>query len=381
MNSWSAYHLYRPGAIPLQEKAFEYELSGSYFNTVSIFDVDGVETELGEGESFSLLQSDLVLRYGYGSKLQFSGGISFRQVQAEYFLNYEAQTATNSGVESYFISIKYAVKANSKMFYSFDLTAAQTGYSNTQYTSTSQIPDQEIALGDSGSSYSLGSHISFKRTPDHYLSAFGAFRQPANDLSAEIPYYAESAWTWRTFAFYLGLEGIYSLGTDEFSSSPSQKQPQGRAPSGLYNSINRQFMAPYGGAYLTFGSWRVGLRMSSVMAGVSTDKGTRYTISLLKASGGKSVSKKVKEKFKEYRIEATVTKTSPRGKFIQIDQGLSSDVEKGMKFDIYETDFFGGNELVATAIAFEVGLNKSILKIVKFYSSKRVQKGYTGRAQ
>jgi hypothetical protein len=220
------------------------------------------------------------------------------------------------------------------------------------------------------------------RTKDHYLNAAGGYHQPANELSAELPWDVNTVWTWERFALELGAEGVYSFGADEFSETPTLKKPQGRGPSALYNSINRQWMAPKAAVYYAWGSWRLGFQMMSRISGVSTDKGTEFMVSLLKASKrGKTVTEKKQESFKEYRIESTVLKVSPRGRFVRIDQGLSQDIEKGMKFDIYQTDFFGGNELVATAIAFEVGLQKSILKIVKFYSSKRVKKGFVARAQ
>lgn len=375
-------HLYRPPGKTLEDRGQEYELIGRYFQTASTFDTDGTEFSLNEGESFSQLEGDFILRYGMNDNLQVSGGLRFRQVAAEYANGADTTSTTTSGLESYFFELKYSQKSSSKMFYSFDLRARQTAYDNTSYENTTQIPEDEIILGDSGSSYYAGLSVSLMREKDHYLNAVAGYHQPGNDLSAEIPYDLNSVWTWRRFALELGVEGIYSLGADEFSDVPSQKAPQGRAPNALYNSVNRQWMAPKGALFYAFGGgWRLGFKIASRMSGMSTDRGTEFTISLLKASRGKTVNKRVKEKFKEYRIEGTVLKVSPRGKFVRIDQGISQDIEKGMKFDIYQTDFFGGNELIATAIAYEVGIDKSILKIVRLYSSKRVKKGYVARAQ
>lgn len=375
--------LYRPPAKTLGEKAFEYELTGSLFQTTGVYDVDGTEFSLNEGESNTVYEGALILRYGFSEELQFSGGIKGRQISQQYDVGTDSISATNSGPESYFFEMKYSIRSSQRLYYSLNLTASQTAYSNTTYNSLSEIPNDEIVLGDSGASYGLGVSLSYMRTPSHYLNASIAYRQPGNDLSAEAPYDINTAWTWSSVALELGVEGIYSFGGDEFGSTPLLKKPQGRGPSGLYNSINRQWMAPKGGLYYAFGSgWRIGLQAMQIMSGQSTDKGVWYTLSLKKTSSPKvTKAKKKKESFKEYNIEGTVIKVSPRGKFIQIDQGLSQDVEKGMVFDIYQTDFFGGNELVATAVAFEVGVSKSILKLAKVYSSKRVQKGFVARAQ
>lgn len=374
-------HLYRPPGKTLEEKGQEYELIGRVFQTSSIFDSEGTEFSLNDNESFIQMESDFILRYGMNDRLQLSGGLRFRQIAAEYGVGTEDVSTTTSGMESYFFELKYSQKSSTRMSYSFDLRARQTAYENTSYNSASEIPEQELILGDSGSSYYAGMSVSYMREKDHYLNAVGGYHQPGNNLSAEIPYDINTVWTWTRAAFLLGVEGVYSLGADEFGGTPLLKKPQGRNPNALYNSINRQWMAPKLGLFYAIGNWRLGFQMAARMSGVSTDKGTEFTFSLLKASRGKSVTTKVKEKFKEYRIEGTVLKVSPRGKFVRIDQGLSQDVEKGMKFDIYQTDFFGGNELIATGIAFEVGIDKSILKIVKLYSSQRVKKGYVARAQ
>ena len=150
----------------------------------------------------------------------------------------------------------------------------------------------------------------------------------------------------------------------------------------MYNSINRTIISPRVQVGWAIGSWRVDLYGSQVVAGKSTDKGTRLGIQLVKMSAPKkNPNSKTKESFKEYSIEATVLKVSPKGRFVQIEQGVSQDIEKGMRFDFYETDFFGGNELIATGIVYETSLNRSIVKIVKKYAKKTIHKGFTARAQ
>lgn len=374
--------LYRPFAKTVGEKAYEYELTGSLFQTAGLYDTDGTELSLNEGESNTVMESDLYLRYGYGESLEFFGGLRFRQIGQKYTAGTNEISATNSGVESYAFGFKYGQKSSTRLSYALELEFRQSAYENTTYNSIAEIPEDEIVLGDSGSTYRFGLALSYMRTRDHYLNARVSYQQPGNQLSAEAPFEVSTAWTWDNVALNLGLDGVYSFSGDEYGSNPSAKKPQGRGVSALYNSINRQWVEPKAELFYAFNkSWRIGFGVAQRMMGQSTDKGMRYTLSLKKVSAGVSKVEKKKEKFKEYNIEATVIKISPRGKFIQIDQGLSQDVEKGKQFDIFQTDFFGGNELIATAIAFEVGAQKSILKIVKLYSNKRVKKGFVARSQ
>jgi hypothetical protein len=64
---------------------------------------------------------------------------------------------------------------------------------------------------------------------------------------------------------------------------------------------------------------------------------------------------------------------------VRIDQGLSTDVEKGTKFDIYQTDYFGGNVLVASGYIFEVGSDWSVIKITKKYNEIEIKPGFAAR--
>ena len=83
--------------------------------------------------------------------------------------------------------------------------------------------------------------------------------------------------------------------------------------------------------------------------------------------------------FKEYHVDGSVLKVSARGNFIRIDQGLSTDVEKGMKFDIYQTDYFGGNVLVASGVAYDVGADWSVIKLLKKYKEIEIKPGFAAR--
>ena len=360
-----------------------YEIQGNVdmFSSTGYFDHSGLEEALGEDESYSIIDSRLNLLYGYGDSLQFMGGISFRSISAEYAVGSESITTSKSGIESYSFGVRYSWVSSAKLYYSVDFKAAQTSYTNTDYSTLADVPNEEISLGDSGNSYEVGLGASYLLSKDWMLNFRGAYRQPGNNLSPELDFLAESAWTWTSMSASLGIGGVYALGSDEYSDNTDAKPVQGRAPSFMYNSINHLIVEPQAKIGWGVGTWRVDLYASQVMAGTSTDKGTRLGIQLVKFSAPTKKTLKKESSFKEYSIEATVLKVSPRGRFVQIDQGVSQDIEKGMRFDFYETDFFGGNELIATGIVYESKLNRSIVKIVKRYSKKSIHKGFTGRAQ
>lgn len=372
---------YRAPFAPIGEGAYEIKANADIFNSSGHYDHDGLEESLGEGQAFSVINSRLNLMYGYGENLQFLAGVGFRSVSAEYLVSGESITTSKSGLESYSLGIRYSWKQDAQWFYSLDFKTAQTGYTNSDYTNLSAVPNEEVILGDSGNSYEAALGLTYLLTNDWFLNFKGAYRQPGNNLSPEIDYLVESSWLWSSLSASIGVEGVYALGSDEYSDNTNAKPLQGRAPSYLYNSINHVIVSPKIRVGWGIGSWRIDFYGSQVMAGKSTDIGSTLGVQLVKFSAPTKKVSKTDDAFKEYGIEATVLKVSPKGRFVQIDQGVSQDIEKGMRFDFYETDFFGGNELIATGIVYEVSLNRSIVKIIKKYSKKNVHKGFTGRAQ
>jgi hypothetical protein len=123
----------------------------------------------------------------------------------------------------------------------------------------------------------------------------------------------------------------------------------------------------------------VGFQGASVIKGTSTDKGNSLMFSMGWSSEGVSPESIKVNSFKEYQIDGSVLKVSARGNFLRIDQGLSTDVEKGMKFDIYQTDYFGGNELVASGVVYQIGSDWSVVKITKKFLELEIKPGFSAR--
>ena len=74
-------------------------------------------------------------------------------------------------------------------------------------------------------------------------------------------------------------------------------------------------------------------------------------------------------------------KVSPRGKFLKIDKGITSDVEKGMVFDIYKSDFFGGNKLLFSSTVIDLGSDWSIVQINKIFIEHPLEIGLVARGK
>jgi hypothetical protein len=84
--------------------------------------------------------------------------------------------------------------------------------------------------------------------------------------------------------------------------------------------------------------------------------------------------------FKEYTIEGTISKISKNRSACVVDQGLASGLKEGMSVDFYHFDYVDGNMLIAKGFVIKAGASKSMIKITKRYSKKRLEEGTVMRA-
>ena len=140
-------------------------------------------------------------------------------------------------------------------------------------------------------------------------------------------------------------------------------------------------IAPYLGFNMAFGKlWRVEVKGSEVIMAQSSDKGRSLEISLLKRVDKAKASYSLDKKFKEYDFEATVIKVSPKKTLVSLDKGLTTDLKKGMKIDIFEFDYVGGNILMASGVVIEVKAQTCIVKIMnQFNTKKELKEGLVAR--
>ena len=182
-----------------------------YFGTTSKLDIDGVDTPLEEGQAFQLLDFGMIASYGYGTQLELRTGARFRQIMDET----ETESNTVSGLESYVLGLKYKFLSKTRLKFAGDLQFRGTTYSNEEYESGVTPASDELILGDSGQEITIGLYADYLRTKTNTLAAYGAYRIPGNNLSPEFIYDLHSAWDNKSWAFLLGVKGIYSLGQDD----------------------------------------------------------------------------------------------------------------------------------------------------------------------
>lgn len=366
--------VHRGGAELLNPNAFSINTSASIFNTSAFYNTEGVEEELAEGNGYELIDVDLAISYGVSKNLEFTGMSRFRQVTSTL----GEDITKNSGPESLGLEAKYAFARIGNLRYAIGVHYRQTLYTNENYIDTTTIPDDEIVLGDSGSEYGADLYMTYAELPWKLDGKIG-YSSPANNLSAEINYKLEAMYRFNKFGVLGGVEGIYSLKDDEFTEEPGKKAIQTTGGTKLFNSINRERIAPYIGANYSFDKFIMAVKGQSVISGTSTDKGNTILMTIGWNSDGVTPESVKVDSFKEYLVDGSVLKVSARSNFIRIDQGLSTDVEKGMKFDIYQTDYFGGNVLVGSGIVYEIGADWSVIKLVKKYKEIQIKPGFAAR--
>lgn len=367
-------------ALLLNPKAYSMDFSEYVFSTTAYFDKDGKENPLPADYSFMLADTSFTLSYGYSSNLEFSVNGKARYVSSQTTLSTDPKTLTKMGLESAQVGIKYQLPPMNNSFFAIGAKFKQTLYTNLKYDPPQSADANQIVLGDDGTEYSIDLYSSFLYTSSR-LDFDLSYVKPANDLSQELRYQAEALYQFKSFGGIIGVEGIISLKKDPYATDPNLKPKISNGATSLFNSINREKVAPYFGALYDFKRVSFEARGGAVISGISTDKGYFALMNInLNSEGVTAESVKI-DAFKEYQIEGSVLKVSARGNFIKIDQGLSTDVEKGMLFDIYQTDYFGGNVLVASGYIQEVGSDWSVIKLTKKYSDIQIKPGFAARGK
>ena len=365
---------FRGGAELLNENAYSVYFDTSLFEMSAHFDDSGKEYTKLEGSAYRLTESNLKLSYGINSHFEASFMARARSVSSTD----GNTTANNTGPESLGVEGKYSFAPIGNMKYALGLRYRKTLYTNTIYTQSQIPPADQVILGDDGSEYGIDLYSTYN-SGSWKFDLQGGYNSPPNNLSSEVIYKVQMLYRFTQLSLMAGVDGTYSLGRDQYTDTPLQKPIMNLGQSKMFNSLNREKVAPYIGGYYGFDKFQLGLIGSSVFSGKSTDKGNLILASLSWNSSGLTEESVKINSFKEYHIDGSVLKVSARANFIKIDQGLSTDVEKGMKFDIYQTDYFGGNVLVATGVVYEIGSDWSVIKLVKKYNEIEIKPGFAAR--
>jgi hypothetical protein len=372
--------VYHPSGSSVSAKAMEFDFRASAFTSTGNYDYTGAETPFESGESFSQTDYEGILRYGQSDRLEWRGGLRYRENgSTDLVSSTTTNQANNSGLESALIGLKYSFPESDRWRYALDAQVRGTFYTNDVYDRTQTVPVDEIILGDDGKEIKLGGGLSYQFSRSNFFNSSLYYVIPPNELSAELNYDLNVTWALETWWFYFGAGGISSLGTDQYTDDEINKPRMSTGNTALYNSINRSYMKPYLGLAYNASSWKLGVEYAWVNGGVSTDSGSEFTLNYTWSNDGKTQEDRKIESFKEYAVDSAIIKISPRKNFVKVDQGMAQEIEKGMRFDIFQTDYFGGNVLVASGIAYEVGTDWSIIKIVKTYNQIEIKEGFAAR--
>ncbi len=370
---------YIPATYLLKKGGNQFGINTDYFSTSKTINYDGEKNSLADGQSYTQLQSEFSGYYGANDDLQFGIGARYRRNQAEYVdLNGADATAASSGIQSTFISVGYAFPRVDRLQYTLEGQFRYNPYTNEENTLTNP---GKLVLGDDGNEYYAGLGVTYASPSSNYLTLRSGYRRPGQDISSEIYWIVEGALAWRYAALVAGVDGNTSLNNDPYEADGEARPIRNTGGSFLYNSQNREWITPYAGLNIAFNKqWRVEFKASQVVAGTSTDMGTTFGVNLIRRAD-RPRTKYVDRAFKSYDIEASVTKVSPKKEYVVVDKGLTSDVQKGMRFDFFENDYVGGNILVASGTVVQVKAETSIVKITQRHNSKtELKSGLLGRA-
>lgn len=362
----------------LTKSGTEIKLHSKYFKSQSYVN------ELGEGFSFngndSYEQMDMAVevRHGLTSQFEAMAGIRGRYITSLVTVNNEEHALSRTGVDSGVVGFKYSFKEEDGIQYAMEGSYRQSFFSNSEYTGGEPI---EIALGDDSREITAGFSVNLKTDSSNHLSTIVLYRDPSKYLSTEIFSQIEFNLVWKYLSLGIGVENVYSLETDEYSNDQQNKPQVSTGPSYYFNSINRQWTAPFFKSSLAIGkSWRGEFQFTSVRTGNSTDIRDELLFSLIKRTDKKIDSYKVVDNsFKQYTVDGVVSKVATSRKTVMIDRGLERGVKKGMRVDFFDFNYVGGNTLIATGSVVRVGASKALVMISKRYSKKRVEVGTVAR--
>lgn len=366
--------LYRSQSKMLAKGASWVNLSADLSTTLSQTDSDGNEIIYNDEVSYFLFDTNIDYQYAIRDNFQLLAGLKARYVSS----GDSNETITGAGLESFYAGAIYGLGKKRGRDFAISALYRFRPYSVDTYSGSA--PSDEVIIGDGGNDIEFNFLAKFESTKWTSYDFKIGYRIPGAPISSEIPFEARWVKHYVDWAFWLSANGVYSLGGDEYSDNPSLKPNVSSGYTARWNSVNRQFLAlDVTAQTLVSNKYLIYAKAGSTVLATATDKDFYGSLGVQWTTGGTSPQQKFEESFKEYTVEANVIKVSPRGVFIKIDHGSLDDIQKGNVVDIYKTDYFGGNILVAKGIVYEAQSASAIVKIVSRYRKMPIEKGFAAR--
>ncbi len=357
--------VYHPPTYTIPEKEWELEFQGTAYTSQYLYDIDGLKDNYDGSEGYERFDDELHIRFGISDRLQLGLNGVYRDNKSIDAVNSEI---TRRGVESVAASLRYQVYSKNDFRFSLE--------TELRHIIADAVPtdyqDDKIELSDEGSPFKIGGAVSAKFWDEVFLNLQSFYSRPGNSQSDEVAYDASLAWIPGRFGLSTGTRGVRSFKTDSFTDNPLDKPSKATGSTNTINSINRYYQEGYVNAHFAItDNWRIMAGAGKTINGRSWDKRSFGTLSLAYQSGSRKPLKGIIETFKTYEFEASVTKVSPRGKFIQIDMGLSDDLQTKMPVDIFEINYLGGNTLIGKGVIHEVTISTAVVKILAIFDEKK----------
>lgn len=373
---------YVPPAQVLSKKGYELMGQGRYWGSSSRYDTKGKEVPFNGSEAFSYFEGEVSGKYGATKELQLGIGATFRQnrATAEYPSGSGSYVDTSStGLQNIATQIQYGFAPVGRLYYALEAFFRYTPYTNASWDGTN--PKDAMVIGNDGNDYGVGVMMTYAHPNRNFLSARVAYRRPGSSQSTQVDWMTEGALDWTRFALVGGAMGVISVNNDAYSHDPENKPVVNTGGTYLYNSVNPQWIAPYAGLNIALGkTWRIEGRYQQIVSARAYDTGSLMTITLAhRVEAGPD--RQIDKAFKEYTLEANVTKVSPKKQFTILDKGLSSGVQTGQHFDCFQDDYTGGSVLIARGVVIKIGADQAVLKLTTRFSTKvEIKEGGVCRA-
>ena len=368
-----------PPSQTLEKQDFELSLSGKRILSLGErYDQNGNIVFPVDDEDYVRMESGLIVRYGFSDLLEFRSGVNYRRNTSWDQQNNQSNAV---GIESAMLGARFSMVESINRFVAVDVEFRSLMGKRISPEDYDEL--DKIQLGDEGQYFRVGGGLTMRLGTNVYFNSDMGVVLPGKDLSIESDFDFSLYWDRGPFSIGAGFDGVFSFRQDDYTDDPSDK-PRGDSVGITHTirSVNRNYYGAYGAINLAlFKGLRVEFQGGQILGGEFWDRKNVALLNLVYRSS-EGHDQRVRESFKQYDLQAEVIKVSPQATFVKIGRGLSSNISKGMRFDLYRVGHLEESVLVASGSVFKVNLDYSIVKILKvFRTDIRIEEGFTARGR